>query len=102
MIKFLMPVLLLLLSAELLARNVVVNGQAVYGQTLAQLDQLSGEPVPDGRYWLNLYTGEWGYEGGPSEGFIGQRPSPPAAGGNKRWFEDEVGDFCAHNGGCNW
>ena len=85
------------------SRSVVVNGVLVAAHELALLDELNGEPVPDGRYWLDTTTGAWGYEGGPQEGVLGQEEapvtatSPGAATGGGRYFEDEVGDWCIRN-----
>ena len=83
-------------------RSVVVNGALMNPQQLQVLDILAGEPVPDGRYWLDPVSGAWGYEGGPVEGVLGAPEAPPSGGGQKRYFEDDVADFCARNGGCPW
>ena len=53
-------------------RNVVVNGVLMSQNQLGILDQLNGAPVPNGRYWLDVNTGVWGYEGGPPQGILGQ------------------------------
>jgi len=82
-------------------RSVVVNGALMTPQQLQVLDTLAGEPVPDGRYWLDPASGAWGYEGGPVEGTLGA-PANQSGGGQKRYFEDDVADFCARNGGCPW
>lgn len=81
-------------------RSVVVNGAAMSPQQLLVLDALAGAPVPDGRYWLDPASGAWGYEGGPVEGVLGAPEGH--GGGGKRYFEDDVADFCARNGGCPW
>ncbi|WP_341889833.1 hypothetical protein [Variovorax sp. YR752] len=61
------------------ARFVVVNGSLVDNATLAQLDRVACTRVPDGHYWLNLQTGQWGYAGEPwVRGHIGDA-CPPAA-----------------------
>lgn len=80
-------------------RSVVVNGALMSPQQRLVLDALAGAPVPDGRYWLDPASGAWGYEGGPVEGVLG---APKGQGGGKRYFEDDVADFCARNGGCPW
>ena len=59
-------------SAAAFDRFVIVNGQVLDAYWLAQLDEAAGERVPDGRYWLNLETGAWGYEGGPLQAYIGR------------------------------
>jgi hypothetical protein len=70
-------------------RFVVINGYLLGMSELATLDSVVGTLVPDGRYWLNFETGEWGYENGPRQGVIdGER---------RRQFEDQVSDFCARN-----
>jgi hypothetical protein len=80
-------------------RYVVVNGQLMAGLPLLQLDAMAGEVIPNGRYWLNAYTGEWGYEGGPAQGIIGQNNQRGGAQSRSGgFFEDDVADFCARNG----
>lgn len=62
------------------ARVVVINGVLVDETTLAQLDRAACSRVPDGHYWLNLHTGQWGYAGEPwVRGHIGDacRPAAP-------------------------
>lgn len=57
-------------------RQVVVNGALMNQGQLMVLDALNcGSPVPNGRYWLNIQTGAWGYQGGGQEGFIGENCS---------------------------
>lgn len=87
-------------------RNVFVNGKQLNQLEIYQLEQLHGEFIPDGNYWLDYNSGYWGYVGGPAQGILG-RPdidlnSAVSEGKNtdRRWFEDKVSDFCAQNGGC--
>lgn len=47
------------------AAQVVINGYLVQGNELAQLEYLVGGAIPPGRYWLDVNTGDWGYEGNP-------------------------------------
>lgn len=54
-------------------RFVVVNGQLLDATSLVDLEMAVGEPVPDGRYWLDAQSGAWGYENGPIQGYIGAR-----------------------------
>ncbi|MCF6255972.1 MAG: hypothetical protein L3J98_06850 [Gammaproteobacteria bacterium] len=75
-------------------RNVVINGQPVIGPDLMLLDVLNGELIPPGRYWLNIETGAWGYEGGPQQGVINEKSDT-----KNRYFEDDLGDFCVRNPG---
>lgn len=72
---------LLLLAALLLGaspasqaqvRYVVVNGQRMGPADLQRLDRASCSRVPNGRYWLNMQSGIWGYEGGPPQGRMGE------------------------------
>jgi hypothetical protein len=58
-------------SAMAFQRYVIVNGEQMTASQLTLLDQLHGEYIPNGRYWLNYNTGEWGYEGGPAQGVLG-------------------------------
>jgi hypothetical protein len=75
-------------AATAIDRFVVVNGQLLDAYWLAQLDEAAGERVPDGRYWLNLETGAWGYEGGSLQGYIG-RPT----------YDTVKDNFCVQNPG---
>jgi hypothetical protein len=69
----LLAVVLGMASGNTLAydRHVYVNGARMNPVELAFLDAAHGEYIPNGRYWLNVYTGQWGYEGGPPEGYLG-------------------------------
>ena len=100
--------MLLVLSSDLYAfdnRSVFVNGRQLSQVEIGQLEQLHGESIPDGNYWLDYSSGYWGYVGGPARGVLG-RPDVEFSSGvsegraDKRWFEDEVSDFCARHGGC--
>ena len=66
--------LLLGVSPALLAqaRHVIVNGQRMGPADLQRLDRASCTRVPNGRYWLNLRTGIWGYDGAPPQGRMGE------------------------------
>jgi hypothetical protein len=44
-------------------RHIHLNGEHLSDQIILQLDTLVGSTVQDGYYWLNLQTGQWGYEG---------------------------------------
>lgn len=88
-------------------RNVVVNGVSLSAAQILQLERLHGEYIPDGRYWLDVNTGIWGYEGGPAQGLLG-RPNVElngVTGGSGvpgqldpgRGFEDYTHDFCMRN-----
>lgn len=74
------PVILRLIVALLLCapvvvdaqgRHVVVNGQRMGPADLHQLDAASCARVPNGRYWIDMRTGVWGYEGGWAQGRVG-------------------------------
>jgi hypothetical protein len=53
-------------------RVVIVNGRHLDGAQIAWLDQRNCAPVPNGRYWLDLRTGAWGYAGWPQvQGYVG-------------------------------
>jgi len=62
---------LLSINAIAFQRFVIVNGFPVGPADLAVLDYLHGEYIPNGRYWLDLNTGAWGFEGGPLQGYLG-------------------------------
>ena len=86
-------------------RTVFVNGQQLTQAEIAQLELLHGDHIPSGNYWLDQSSGYWGYVGGPAPGILGRPDIEFNAGvsegrSDKRWFEDDVADFCARHGGC--
>jgi hypothetical protein len=47
------------------SRQIYINGERLDARGIALVDQLScGARVPNGRYWLNMTTGAWGYDKG--------------------------------------
>lgn len=63
--------------AQYSTREVIVNGALTNAAELSILDALNcGSPVPNGRYWLNVNTGAWGYQGGPQAGVLGSGCAP--------------------------
>ncbi len=66
------------LSPVYAERFVVVNGQRLSLPEIQYLQQLHCGPVPNGRYWINLRTGQWGYEGNPwPKGHVGDNCRNP-------------------------
>ena len=53
------------LSSAYAERYVVVNGQRLSIPEIQYVEQLHCGPIPNGRYWINLQTGMWGYTGNP-------------------------------------
>lgn len=51
-----------LLAVEQSERHIHVNGEHLDSQNIALLDQLTGNQTPNGYYWINMQTGEWGFE----------------------------------------
>ena len=49
------------IDADAQQRVVIVNGQMLNAQELFVLDRLAGGFVPNGNYWLDPYTGAWGF-----------------------------------------
>ncbi len=47
-------------------RFIVLNGQRLSIPEIQRLEQFRCGPIPNGRYWLNMWNGIWGYEGNPS------------------------------------
>jgi hypothetical protein len=43
-------------------RHIHINGEHLETANILLLDQVVGNKVGDGYYWLNMQTGEWGYE----------------------------------------
>lgn len=78
-------------EAQSNARSIYVNGQRMGAADIAALDTLNcGDAVPSGRYWLNLNTRAWGYEGGPRQGWLPNCQRQAAAAAPKRYIEDRV------------
>ena len=44
-------------------RHIHINGEHLDKESIILLDQLVGSKVEDGFYWLDMKSGEWGYEG---------------------------------------
>lgn len=44
-------------------RKVYVNGEKMGALSVAGMDQQTGRVLPDGRYWLEPISGNWGVEG---------------------------------------
>ena len=59
---FLILGLIIATSQAWAERYINVNGEQLDEQTALMMDSLFGYSVPDGFYWLNTQTGEWGYE----------------------------------------
>lgn len=46
-------------------RRIVVNGKRLSIQQIQTLQKIHCGPIPNGRYWIDLKTGIWGFEGNP-------------------------------------
>jgi hypothetical protein len=46
-------------------RYIWVNGKRMAPAEVAYLEQLRCGAIPDGRYWLDIGSGIWGYAGNP-------------------------------------
>jgi hypothetical protein len=55
-------------ATRTLGHAVVVNGERLGDDELAALPP--GVRVADGRYWYDRISGAWGFEGGPTAGFV--------------------------------
>ncbi len=61
----LLPIIILT-SSSLYAedeRHIHLNAQHLTPDSIIKLDKKNGATVPDGNYWLNSKTGQWGFEG---------------------------------------
>ena len=54
-----------LASAAHAQRVVIVNGERLTGAEIAALEQLNCAHIPNGRYWLDVSSGAWGYADNP-------------------------------------
>jgi len=71
--------------AQAQSRWVVVNGVLMNPMQLAMLDSRACTTVPNGRYWLDLQTGLWGYARDPRPvGYIGEACGNGGGGGRGR------------------
>ena len=90
-------------SVDAYQRYVVINNVLMNTSELAFLDELHGEYIPDGRYWLNINNGEWGYEGGPAQGVLGGKyygNSTISRGCNGQFdYDCKKANFCEQNPG---
>lgn len=64
--------LLLLLTPALAGAqsHVVINGERIAPDVVTALEQQYGVRVQAGRYWYDARSGAWGFDGGPTVGFI--------------------------------
>jgi len=54
-------------------RSVFINGQHMSDAQVAALEQRACAPIPEGRYWLDVRTGHWGYAGNARvQGVLGE------------------------------
>lgn len=61
-------------------REVVVNGQRLSAEQIADLERMHCGPVPDGNYWLSERFGMWGHAGNPApQGRIADNCRNPGA-----------------------
>jgi hypothetical protein len=63
-------------------RYVIVNGLRLNEAQVEYLERIHCGPIPNGRYWLNPYTGLFGYAGDPRPVgyFSGNRGNPMSRG----------------------
>jgi hypothetical protein len=50
-------------AAHAQTRMMIVNGQRLSDVQVASLEQRACTHIPNGAYWLDVQTGEWGYAG---------------------------------------
>lgn len=43
-------------------RHIHVNGEHLSDENISLLDQIVGNAVGDGYYWINMQSGEWGFQ----------------------------------------
>lgn len=90
-------------------RNVVINGERMSPFGLALADTVNcGQPVPDGRYWINWATRSWGHEGSrtaaplPDCARAGALAPRAQAGGRGGSWEDRTHEnLCLRGGRCD-
>lgn len=93
-------------------RDVRINGQHMNAFGLALLDVMNcGQPVPDGRYWIDWNARTWGYEGSRasaplpdcSDAAAPARQGGRAHGGGRggSWEDRTHEDLCIRGGRCD-
>jgi hypothetical protein len=87
-------------------RIITFNGVLVSQQELPILDTVLGFSAPDGHYVFNVSNGALVYSNGIGEpvllGYVPVNNNAPVDNYSQGTFEDEVGNFCAEFGGCNF
>jgi hypothetical protein len=64
-------------------RYVIVNGLRLNETEVENLERIHCGPIPNGRYWLNLNTGLFGFAGDPRPlGYISGNCGNPVSRGN--------------------
>ena len=56
--------------AETQYESVYVNGIELNGFQVFALERATGKVIPNGNYWYEMASDNWGYVGGPSEGLL--------------------------------
>jgi hypothetical protein len=57
-------------------RDIIVNGRRLSPEQIAELEKAHCGPIPDGRYWLDLSSGAWGFVGTGTMGHIRDNCAP--------------------------
>jgi len=93
-------------------RHIHLNGSHLDDSQILNLDRLLGYEVPNGFYWVNDATGEWGYQGSDevlgsvypadTSGGYGQQPSQ--SGSSRPYISPDTGTGSAviNPGGCSY
>jgi hypothetical protein len=85
-------------------RHIWVNGQRMGPSEVAYLEQLRCRRIPDGRYWLDVGSGIWGYAGNPRpQGHISDncRRAQSGGGGQAMNRRGPFGDYMS-DGQCSF
>ena len=89
-------------TGALAQRSVWVNGQPMNAAQLDRLDRARCGQVPNGRYWLNVNSGVWGYWGNPRpQGHIADNCRAASGGGRHLLDRGPFGTYMS-DGSCSF
>ena len=75
-------------------RHIHLNGQHLEANQIVIMDQLFGQMVPNGYYWINENTGQWGYEGNPNaQGMVPALLAQQQSASEEAYYPEDNGGY---------